>query len=511
MGLAENTAEEKIWNFLYGKIHNAYGVAGLMGNLFAESGLNPKNLQNSFQDKLGHTDDSYTKAVDNGTYGNFVKDSAGYGLAQWTFWTRKRNLHDFAIHARKSIGDLDMQLDFLYKELSEGYKGVLSSLECAKSVREASDTVLTKFEDPNDQSIKVQEKRAGYGQEYYQKYAVKAEGGRPMTELQARQKIVGIMQGWIGKKESDGSHKEIIDIYNGHKPLARNYPVKYTDNWCATTVSAAAISAGYTDIIPLECSCGKLIELAIAMGIWQESDSYVPEPGDFVLYDWDDKANYATTDNQGWPEHIGMAEKVVGNNITFIEGNIKDAVGRRVIAVNGRYIRGYITPKYGSKATVGTGQKEQETSTSGVKVGDIVEFNGTKHYTSSYAGATGRNCKPGEAEVTAINAKGAHPYHLKAVSGKGSTVHGWVDKADVEGGSTGESVVNAEIKVGDIVNFSGNKHYTSSYATAKSRSCKGGKAKVTAINKKGAHPYHLKNLGNGCTVYGWTDAVDVSK
>ena len=89
-----------------------------------------------------------------------------------------------------------------------------------------------------------------------------------MTEAQARQKIVGIMQGWIGLKRSDRSHAPIIDTYNGNKPLPRGYAVTYNDAYCATTTSAAAIKAGYTDIIPVECSCYYLIEKAKAMGIW---------------------------------------------------------------------------------------------------------------------------------------------------------------------------------------------------------------------------------------------------
>lgn len=171
MGLTGKNVEEKIWNFLIGKGFSKAGAAGLMGNLFAESGLNPKNLQNSFEKKLGHTDDSYTAAVDNGTYSNFVKDSAGYGLAQWTYWSRKQNMLEFARAAGKSIGDLEMQLDFLFKELSEGYKTVLAALKTATSVKAASDNVLLRFEKPADQSDAVKTKRASYGQTYYDKYA----------------------------------------------------------------------------------------------------------------------------------------------------------------------------------------------------------------------------------------------------------------------------------------------------------------------------------------------------
>lgn len=169
--------EEKIWTYLKSKGLNDYGAAGLMGNLYAESGLNPKNLQNSYEKKLGYTDAQYTAAVDNGKYKNFVKDSAGYGLAQWTYWSRKQALIDFCKTAGTSIGDLDMQLNFLWKELSDGYRGVINVLMNATSVIEASNTVLLQFERPADQSTSVQLKRAEYGQAYYDKYANKNQEG----------------------------------------------------------------------------------------------------------------------------------------------------------------------------------------------------------------------------------------------------------------------------------------------------------------------------------------------
>jgi hypothetical protein len=90
------TNEELIWQFFKSQGFSDAGAAGMMGNLFAESALNPMNLQNSYEKKLGYTDSSYTKAVDNGTYTNFVRDKAGYGLAQWTFWSRKEGLLNYA-------------------------------------------------------------------------------------------------------------------------------------------------------------------------------------------------------------------------------------------------------------------------------------------------------------------------------------------------------------------------------------------------------------------------------
>ena len=155
--------------------------------------------------------------------------------------------------------------------------------------------------------------------------------------------VVKLAQSWVGKKESDGSHKEIIDIYNSHKPLARGYKVKYTDAWCATTISALAIKLGYTDIIPTECGCGQMIELFKNIGCWVENDTYKPNPGDIIFYDWQDSGK---GDNTGWPDHVGVVEKVSGEGIFVIEGNYQDSVKRRIIELNSKYIRGYGVSKY---------------------------------------------------------------------------------------------------------------------------------------------------------------------
>ncbi len=151
---------------------------------------------------------------------------------------------------------------------------------------------------------------------------------------------------WLGKKESNGTHKEIINVYNAHKPLARGYKVKYTDNWCATFVSAVAIKCGYTDIVPTECSCEKMIALFKKKGIWAENENRTPKPGDIIFYDWDDNGK---GDNKGWSDHVGIVEKVSGGKITVIEGNYSNSVKKRTLAVNGRYIRGYGVPKYDNK------------------------------------------------------------------------------------------------------------------------------------------------------------------
>lgn len=159
----------------------------------------------------------------------------------------------------------------------------------------------------------------------------------------SRRDIVSLAQSLVGTREGGVIHRKIIDKYNEHRPLPRGYKVKYTDAWCATFCSYLAIACGYTAIIPVECGCPQWITLAKSMGCWTESDAYTPKPGDFIMYDWQDSGS---GDNTGTPDHIGIVEKVEGQTATIIEGNYSDSVKRRQIQIGGRYIRGYVTPKY---------------------------------------------------------------------------------------------------------------------------------------------------------------------
>lgn len=176
----------------------------------------------------------------------------------------------------------------------------------------------------------------------------------PSNTVRSRNEVVKLATSWIGKNEADGSHKQIIDIYNAFfygKTYPRGVKMTYTSAWCACTWSALAITLGYTDIMPVELSCGELIKLAQKMDIWQENDGYVPLPGDGILYDWDDKG---VGDNTGWPDHVGVIDYVNEESgyMTVIEGNYQDAVKKRTISINGKFIRGFITPYYTDDSTV---------------------------------------------------------------------------------------------------------------------------------------------------------------
>lgn len=177
--------------------------------------------------------------------------------------------------------------------------------------------------------------------------AYDSAGKENETMAYKRQAVVDLITSWEGKKEADGSYKSIIDIYNTlpDAQLPRRTRMAYGWAWCACTWSALAVKLGYLPIMPIEISCYYLIENAKKMGVWQENDAHVPQPGDAILYDWEDSGS---GDNTGTPDHVGTVIYVnqSAGYMVVMEGNYSNAVKRRTISLNGRYIRGFVTPGY---------------------------------------------------------------------------------------------------------------------------------------------------------------------
>lgn len=189
--------QQQIWNYLLEITGNAYAAAGLMGNLYAESGLVPTNLQDACEASLGYEDGTYTEAVDSGTYSDFAADWAGYGLAQWTWQERKQNLLAFAQDAGMSVGSLDLQLRFLAWELEE--QGLLSELQTVHSVREASDLVLFRYEAPLDTGAQTQTVRCGLSMTFYNQFAgTLSQGQKDILEVTANPAAYGIPEINVG-------------------------------------------------------------------------------------------------------------------------------------------------------------------------------------------------------------------------------------------------------------------------------------------------------------------------
>ena len=440
--------EQKIWNFLSSKGLNDFAVAGIMGNLYAESELRPNNLQNTYEKKLGMSDGEYTAAVDSGKYTNFIKDCAGYGLAQWTYWSRKQNLHNFAKDARKSIGDLEMQLDFLWKEL-QGYTGLMKTLKAATSVFFASTAVLTQYERPANQGESAKKTRCSYGQKYYDKYATKTESKKEETSMST--KIT------TGKQLAERA----IDVAKNYKtlyvmgcfgaPMNSANKARYCKNhsYNMNATRQAMIKAASADTFGFDCVC--LIKGLLWGWNGDTSKTYggagyavngVPDIGADTMIT---KCSGISTDfskievgEAVWMEgHIGI---YVGGGLA-VECTPKWENKVQITACNCS-VSGYNRrnwTKHGKLPYVSyTGASEQPskpTQPSGtagkLKVGDIVEFTGNTHYANAGA-AKGSPCKPGRAKVTATF-NGKHPYHLIAENSGGSTVYGWVNASDIKG------------------------------------------------------------------------------
>lgn len=160
-----------------------------------------------------------------------------------------------------------------------------------------------------------------------------------------RKKLVSTALEDLGAKEGGKKHKKIIDIFNKVKP--DGWAMTYKAPWCAAAVSSWAIEAFGVDkakkYFPLSANCGTIISKAKKLGIWKEKDSYKPKAGDWILYDWQDSGK---GDNTGSPDHVGLVQAVGEKYFTVIEGNKNDAVEKRRVAINGRYIRGFVVPKY---------------------------------------------------------------------------------------------------------------------------------------------------------------------
>lgn len=307
-----------------------------------------------------------------------MNDKAGYGLAQWTFETRKKALLDYAKAAKKSIGDYTTQLAFLYKELSEGYAAVLKTLKNAKTVKEASDAVLTQFERPADTSDAVKTKRAGYGQEFYNKFATNAD--TVVTEKPAdsgcyASEVIAVAQGELGYYEKASNSN--LDDKTANKgsanytKYARDFDSKYPNwyngkkngyAWCDMFVDWCFLTAfGYEKALYLLCQpeksagagCTYSLRYYKAKGQFYTSN---PKAGDQIFFG-------TSADNS---THTGLVEKVEGGKVYTIEGNTSDMVARRTYTIGASNIVGYGRPNYDGAGSIVTTEPSTGGSTHSV-------------------------------------------------------------------------------------------------------------------------------------------------
>ena len=169
-------SKKTIWERLKGNGFSDVAAAAVMGNMEAESNCISYRLQGDFTSGFQKSKD-YTENVDTGVIGrdNFINrgpGGGGYGLCQWTYQPRKAGLYDLAKTAGASIGDEEIQIEWLMRELwQDEFRPVLNILQNSESIRECSDALIKKFLRPADQSDAVCVQRAKLGQSFYDEFA----------------------------------------------------------------------------------------------------------------------------------------------------------------------------------------------------------------------------------------------------------------------------------------------------------------------------------------------------
>lgn len=492
-----NTAE-RIWNFFKSKGFNDYGCAGLLGNMNAESALNPINLQNTGNKKLGMTDEQYTDAVDSGAYSkdDFVFDGYGYGLVQHTYHSRKKALYEYVVNAGKSIGDLETQLCFIHKELSENYKSLVTILKTATSVRQASDAVLVSYERPaviingtEAQKEETKKKRASYGQKYFDLYAINTseKGGNGAMKYNKNNKPLVCMQ--TNSTCYKGTSKMTVKGVLWHSTGANNPWIKryvqpsddaadrdemlkligknsYGNDWNHITRQAG-----------LNCWIGKLADGTVS--------TVQTMPWDYKP--WGCGGGSKGSCNNGWIQ-FEICEDALTSESYF------DAVYKEACEITAYLCNMYNLDPNGT------------TTLNGVKVPVIL------CHADSYKLGLGSN----HGDVLHWFKK-----HGKTMDDVRSDVATLLGEANAPVApdpeptepETPEVSTDLQFKVGDIVNFNGTNHYASANASTGPK-VKASKAKITAIHKSGKHPYHCRAVNDAGNfiggVYGWVNAADLS-
>ena len=540
MSLKGSTNAEKIWNFFKSKGFNDYGCAGMLANINAESALNPMNLQNNGNKALGMTDEEFTAAVDNGTYSKetFIHDGYGYGLVQHTYHTRKKALYEYVKSAGKSIGDLETQLLFIYKELTENYKSLVTTLKTATSVLEASNAVLLKYERPADQSETVQKRRASYGQSYYDKYASKTTTSTSTVLKYNENDIVdftgtthyvssqsekssackaGVAR--VSKRVEGAAHPyhlirvsgggstvygwvDEADIKGLHEDKTTDETDKQTGGTTMEYTNSSLVS--YTKISPNRTSPRnhKIDCITIHCVVGQCSVETLGNV--FAPTSRQASSNYGV----GYDGRIGM----------YVEE--KD---RSWCSSNAANDHRAITIEVASDTTHPYAVKDKALAALIELVADICKRNGIKKLVWSTNKDDRVNHRNG------CNMTVHRDYANKSCPGDYLyNKHGYIaEEVNKRLGVTtttpttpapttptpAPSTSKLQFKEGDIVNFAGGKHYGSASA-ANGTDVKASKAKITSTYESGKHPYHLRAVNDKGAfisgVYGWVDASTVS-
>ena len=319
----------KTWDQLVSAGMTPAGAAGLMGNLYAESGVITTRMEDLCIERLKavgkiYTGATYTAFIDDGTISReeFLHPlpgrQYGYGLAQWTSPSRKAGLYDLAKKRHASIGDLAVQLEYLVQELQSAYRGLWAFLTVTTDIAAAADRVLTEFEQPADTSGGVKKTRQGYAQEFYNAYSKGGEAG--MTPAQKVINIALAEEGYLEKASNANLDSKTTNAGSGNftKYWRDVYAAFQGQAWCSVFVAWCFMKAFGLEIAKKMLKHWPYVYCPTLAGM---TSNKTPHVGDIILF-------Y----RNGEYAHTGIVMAVTSTQIQTIEGNTSGASG---IVANG--------------------------------------------------------------------------------------------------------------------------------------------------------------------------------
>lgn len=315
-----------------------------------------------------------------------------FGLKCGTKWTGKSV--NLTTQEEYTAGTLTTIKDNFraYDSMEEGVKGYFEFIQLTRYQN------LRGITDPNTYLETIKEDGYATSSTYVQnnmklveQYNLTQYDGKEVNNMANRGAASAWLAQYEGCAEGSSQHRHILAVFNDSGYCTR-YKMTIYDAWCATGASAAFIATGLHSIFNCEeCSCNEMIRKAQALGIWVEDDAYVPKTDDLILYDWDDNG---VGDNRGSSDHVGVVVSCDGRNIRVIEANKNNTVGYRTLAVNGRYIRGFITPKFSGSSTGST--NTGTTSSGGTDLNKTAKWvgvvNASELNVRTWAGASNPTC-----------------------------------------------------------------------------------------------------------------------
>ena len=486
------------------------GACAILGNLQAESGFIVNNLENSKNQILGLSDAQYTEQVDNGTYTNFVHDCSGYGLPQWTYYTRKQGFLNYAKSKNKSIGDLQTQVEYLIKEFKESFSSIWNQLKVSKDLYNLTWLLLDKWENP---AVKNITQRYQYAQTWYKQVDLFNESTNDktnMSQTDAIEKVLNVARQEIGYHEGANDYIKYAESNWDNQFYGwelQNQP------WCDLFVDYCFVSAFGLQLAAnlTYQTLGRASALCSASMQYYKNNNALypnPHPGDQAFFYYSGAVN-----------HTGIVEKVIGSGenwtgVVVIEGNSSDQVARRTYNKGNPSLAGFGRPNWNlitseniiyappSTSTPISSYPSIETVQLG-STGSLVKMIQTKLIALGYdCGPDGADGDFGKNTLAAV---------LKFQKDHNLETDGIV--SPLTRSAINRAYENAqEFKVGETVNFIGNTHYTSATASS-GYSCTPGLATVTMIsnNSNTKHPYHVVHKDNKSTVYGWVDKNQIEK